>query len=638
MKKLANWQTKLSFFGGILAISLIALGSGKALAFSGSGDGSSGNPFQITNCAQLQSIGDDVTAYYELANNINCSGSASFNGGDGWLPIVGFTGSLDGQNHSITNLTINRPISPNLVGLFAFITSNGVVKNLTLTANVTALDQNSGILSGGLSGNAQIINVTTHGSLNCSSFCGSFAGFVQGHIAVSDSHSDANVFGDIKLGGLFGKVDCVGPGHTLTLTNSYYSGSVYGTGILVGGIAGPSQGLILNKVFSNGTVTGTNNVGGLVAQMSNIGSISLSYSTANVYGVDNVGGLVGSANGFSLSMDNVYYYGSIVSTGTYVGGLAGNGSFDHVSFGYAAGSITGNDIVGGLFGNFSNGTLDHLFAVNAIDLSNAVIGDALVAGFSGFNPIDIGAHASHLYFDPNITGLISSSFGTSIANSAEFIDNSGGPVFNGWTFDVTHWRTNFNTYPSFAPMIDPYLLCEAPNSTNTTISEGCVVAPLGWGTATWEVRWSVHGKNSWHIVDLDDVRFANDVTVGGLTPGTRYDLQFSFTNDFGTDGGIVEILTTGTAPKNAEPIATPTYNQTSSTDSSSDATTVPTAKTTPIDQLVTTTAGTDIATIADPKVVNGHSYRWFLWVGLIIALLALIGLLKGSLFPSKPKL
>src|SRR6185295_4980133 len=128
-----------------------------------------------------------------------------------------------------------------------------------------------------INGTVQITNVVTHGSLTCNTFCGSIAGYTSGDVTVTDSHSDATISGDSRLGGLFGKVDSTG-GHTTNVTNSYFTGIVTGTGNLIGGIAGPGQGLILDKVFSNGTVTGASFVGGLVGSMINIGSITLSYS------------------------------------------------------------------------------------------------------------------------------------------------------------------------------------------------------------------------------------------------------------------------------------------------------------------------------------------------------------------------
>ena len=116
-----------------------------------------------------------------------------------------------------------------------------------------------------------------------------------------------------------------------------------------------------------------------------------------------------------------------------------------------------------------------------------------------------------------------------------------------WDFS-TIWRTNFEDYPSFAPLIDPYMLCETPTSTDTTITGHCLVQPLGWGTPTWEARWSVHDANSWYTITLSNVHHAL-ATVTGLTPGTTYDLEFRFTNDFGTgQWGKLIILTAGTAP------------------------------------------------------------------------------------------
>jgi hypothetical protein len=661
MKKLAKWQTKLLVFGIIFAFSVLALSinSGKALAFSGSGDGSSAHPFLITNCEQLESIGEDLTSDYSLTQDINCTGTNFHAIGD---ELDEYQGTLDGQNHSITNLTITQS-SDDGVGLFAMlggtvqnlsiqasisgqgntgtvaglILSGAQVSNVSLTSSVSC-GSNCGELAGSINGTVQITNVVTHGSLTCDTFCGSLAGYTSGDVTVTDSHSDATVSGSSRLGGLLGKVDSTS-GHTTTVTNSYFTGTVTGTGNLIGGISGPSQGLILDKVFSSGTITGASFVGGLVGSMINIGSITLSYSNANVNGVNGVGGLVGTSTGANNTMDNVYYNGDVVATGFNVGGLAGDGTFEHVSFGYAVGSVTGADSVGGLFGFFHDGTIDHLFAANTITLNGGIFKDALVASFAGFSPGDIADHASHIWFDPNTTyDLHSSSFGTSFAMSTGFY-YSDSPMFIGWTFDVDHWRTNFNTYPTLKPMLDPYMLCLEPQSTNTTITGGCEVAPLGWGTATWEVRWSVHGKNSWHTVDLDDVRFANEVTVSGLTPGTWYDLQFRWTNDFGIGPwGTVEILTTGTAPSSSDSsspapgtkktgLSLTVDDEEQVPDETTDTTSSPSLEASPAAQLTT------VASMIDPKVVINNNFKFYV-AGLLFFLLV-IGLIKLT---HKPKI
>ena len=106
-----------------------------ALSFSGNGSGTEEDPYQITNVHQLQEMNDDLDAQYILINDIDASETREWNVGDhdedpetpdsamGFEPvgtyehenpIVGFTGSLDGQGYSINGLFINRPNEDNV--------------------------------------------------------------------------------------------------------------------------------------------------------------------------------------------------------------------------------------------------------------------------------------------------------------------------------------------------------------------------------------------------------------------------------------------------------------------------------------------------------------------------------------------
>ena len=74
------------------------------------GSGTPGDPFQISTCQQLQDISQNLTASYELINAIDCSDTKNWNNGAGFIPVgtitSGFSGSLNGNNHVITNLYI----------------------------------------------------------------------------------------------------------------------------------------------------------------------------------------------------------------------------------------------------------------------------------------------------------------------------------------------------------------------------------------------------------------------------------------------------------------------------------------------------------------------------------------------------
>ena len=135
-------QKAENFFGMVLYSALFFY-AGQALAFSG-GTGAVNDPYLIddtgayagTGCAQLQSISDsaaNLSAYYKLTSDIDCTASSGWDGGQGFMPIKYdsqyFSGVLDGNGKTVTNLYIHR--AQGNVGLFAII-NGGAVINLRM--------------------------------------------------------------------------------------------------------------------------------------------------------------------------------------------------------------------------------------------------------------------------------------------------------------------------------------------------------------------------------------------------------------------------------------------------------------------------------------------------------------------------
>src|SRR5690554_5462743 len=123
--------------------------------FSG-GSGKPADPYQISEIEQLQEVQNYPDAYFVQVENIDASASKIWNDGKGFKPIVNFTGTYDGANHSITDIFINRP-QQNYTAIFAYVDA-GTIKNLTVRgAEITGAD-NSGILAG-FSINGRISNI-----------------------------------------------------------------------------------------------------------------------------------------------------------------------------------------------------------------------------------------------------------------------------------------------------------------------------------------------------------------------------------------------------------------------------------------------------------------------------------------------
>ena len=381
----------------------------------------------ISNAHQLQLMAMNLDASYRLTSHIDFSGG--FVGGKypgmwspaGFSPIgdlfTQFTGSLDGQNHVISNLTINLP-STNYVGLFGYTTATSTLSNVSLqAATVTGLNR-VGILAG-LSLGA-ISNASATGAVAATGYGGGLAGESQGSIA--NSSAAVTVTGltaaSSSMGGLVGWNNGAG-----IIQDSYATGNVTaGTGSTrAGGLTAQNNGRILRS-YATGAVSGGNQgVGGLVGfNSSGTPTIVDSYATGAVTATSFGGGLVG-INSVGASIDNSYAAGTVGVTSSTVstlfgGGLIGSnsgavtrshatGAVDVTST-YAAATATS---AGGLIGsNGSTATLTQSYATGAASAVSAA-GTTTTGGLIGRNVG--GATATQSY----ATGAASA---TSTAGSA----------------------------------------------------------------------------------------------------------------------------------------------------------------------------------------------------------------------------
>jgi len=107
------------------------------------GDGTSANPYEVSNLNQLQCIEDrGLNLNYRLVSDIDATETAVWDGGRGFKPIgdVGarFNRTFDGAGHELKELTIDRP-STNTVGLFGSVSLPGDVRSVIVRrANVTS--------------------------------------------------------------------------------------------------------------------------------------------------------------------------------------------------------------------------------------------------------------------------------------------------------------------------------------------------------------------------------------------------------------------------------------------------------------------------------------------------------------------
>jgi flagellin-like protein len=251
---------------------------------------------------------EEFTISYDLETPIN-QGFNPVGTYDYVEQTIEFTGSFDGQNHTISNLSINRL---DYVGLFGAIGAGGEVKNVG------------------------VINVNITGEKKVGGLVG------RNYGTVSNSYSTGNVTGEsYDVGGLVGFNYNDG-----TVSNSHSTGNVTGAGD-VGGLVGYNEGGNISNSYSTGNVTGEDEVGGVVGF--NEGTVSNSYSTGNVTGESvDVGGLIG--YNYDGTVSNSYSTGNVTGE-EYVGGLIGYNDDSTVSNSYSTGNVTGEKEVGGLVGD-----------------------------------------------------------------------------------------------------------------------------------------------------------------------------------------------------------------------------------------------------------------------------------------------
>jgi hypothetical protein len=267
------------------------------------GDGTSATHYQITDVYGLQGIGSSgmLGNHYTLANNINASGTSSWNGGAGFTPIGNvstmFTGTFDGGGHTVSGLIIKRSItddSGNYVGLFGR-TSGAVLSNIGLVNASVQGNQYVGGLVGYAGGNSSINNSYAAGSVTGYMNVGGLAGQVEFGSSIDSSYATGTVSGDYTVGGLAGT-------NSGQINNSYAIASAQSNKGAVGGLVGQNFDTI-NNSYATGRVTGntfwTSDIGGLVGMQSS-GTITNSYWDTETTGMTTgVGNQANDANSYT---------------------------------------------------------------------------------------------------------------------------------------------------------------------------------------------------------------------------------------------------------------------------------------------------------------------------------------------------
>lgn len=248
---------------GVLA-GVVFFGASPVSAFSGAGSGTTGDPYKIGSCSQLQQIANDKTAHYIVIASFDCTG-VDFPTIDGE-----FTGTLDGQSYSIYNLTITGSQR----GLFQQVTG-ATIENLRIASGLITNASGAGSFAG-ISDNSTFINV--HSAMNIvgsgsSSLVGGLVGYTDNGTIISRSSYSGTLTSTTYVGGLVGMMY----DHPSNLiSNSFFNGvlnlvdrifPVPDPGYVAGGFVGVLYGGRIEDSYSSGAINisdGASGVGGLV--------------------------------------------------------------------------------------------------------------------------------------------------------------------------------------------------------------------------------------------------------------------------------------------------------------------------------------------------------------------------------------
>jgi hypothetical protein len=505
----------------------------------------------------LLAFTNDPYLYVQLANDITLD--AGF-----YLPM--FSGTIDGQNHTISGLNVNQPYNANigLVGVFngfniqsltlasptlkgysnvgsvAGMMTKGIILDTTATGVNISIDasdtdvSNVGGLVGYMTANTEVVDSSASGAININLAGNEEDDYSIENIGglvglVTDSYATFQNFGNINNGNKTTDVS-IAVGADAETTNYFEIGSVGG---LVGANEVEAGAFLISNTKATGDITIlSENTAGLEAYSIG-GAVGYSQNSLDNIIANNdititseyanrIGGIVG--NSFAPSISNSSYNGNIDITATEeiteVGGIVGDmrKRASTLSDSSSTGTITLTtayaENIGGAVGNADNGTNFDTVTSSVIINATAVDSGENIAGLVGYNKVKFDN-------DNNQFGTISDSHATGNV-AAGNMNNVGGLV--GYVeVDQSNGASITNSYASGDVTGDEnvgglagYILNggEGITSISDSYAEGNVqgVSLVG----------GLVGYNQSSGTTITDSHATGDVLISGTNQGGRF--------------------------------------------------------------------------------------------------------------------
>lgn len=349
------------------------------------GKGTEDEPYQIGTAQEMAWLA------YAVNNQMESEGycavlTADIDLGYCQWPVIGvlssngqraYTGTFDGQGHTVSGLNITSLGGRQKLGLFG-VAQDAVIENLTVRGNidltgVRSYDTTTGYIVGGVLGSGEGGGVTIRSCVSQVDISVSFVndqkaqnsavGGLVGRLSGSGSHEITNCRNEGRIytafepgayylggsggnGGQGGIVGFIGASAQLERcvnTGTVYAGRAAGVGGIVGNAGDSGVTITLNQCANQGAVS--NDTGGVLLRKGGTGGIiglaptgsvtvSSCYNTGAVAGSAIVGGILGGEKGEhtssqygnqNLTLENCYNAGDLQvgTAATLVGSLAG---------------------------------------------------------------------------------------------------------------------------------------------------------------------------------------------------------------------------------------------------------------------------------------------------------------------------
>ena len=312
-------------------------------------------------------------------------------------PLVEYTGSLKGQNHTITGL--QKPFFADLQGDVEYLTLNSIID-----ATADTFEEGPAIFAEELNGGGSMYHCTSQGSVtfhpttavtNATRYVAGLVGYVSNGTVTNCSNAAAVSFPHnsqtndmiINVGGAIGAINSATSFSNISNSGSVSVGVINATSTMREGRIGGVVGYIPNA----SSITGFNNSGPIEF-------------TGTVYGKLSIGGVVGyTAKAVSSSQNS----GAIIAGGSmsysstsgynnyrYIGGIAGYVSAnvaltDNVNTSTGAitntGSSAGYTLIGGISG-YANGVISGGSNAASVEYSGSSGSTVAVGGIVGRTP------------------------------------------------------------------------------------------------------------------------------------------------------------------------------------------------------------------------------------------------------------